>query len=170
MGSQQQPKAFCTMPHLSLLILAIFSLFEFSSCSASPTVTIANGTVVGVEDADTGVQKFLGIPFAEPPVGDLRLRQATPLARSFGILQAASFGTSCYPGRGGQGNFSEDCLTLNIWRSAIANASNATMPVLVWLYGGGFTAGSTVRSPSARKFSLNCSSDDSICGQGRSYI
>jgi carboxylesterase type B len=127
----------------SLLALSVISLLNLASCLALPTVKVANGTVVGVDDAATGVQKFLGVPFAEPPIGDLRLRQATPLTKGFGTLQANTFGASCYPGRGQEG-FSEDCLTLNIWRPANETAGNATLPVLVWLYGGGLTAGSTV--------------------------
>ncbi|TDZ30198.1 Lipase 1 [Colletotrichum spinosum] len=110
--------------------------------SLSASVNIANGTVIGTTDEVNGVQKFLGIPFAEPPVGDLRLRQAVPLRKSFGTLEAVKFGPSCFSARN-QGNSSEDCLTLNIWRSADADTSNGTLPVLVWLYGGGLTNGFT---------------------------
>jgi len=131
------------MIHRSLLTLAAISLLNLTSCLASPTVIIANGTVVGVDDAASGIQKFLGIPFAEPPVGDLRLSQATPLTKGFGTLDANTFGASCYAGRG-QGAFKEDCLTLNIWRPANEALDNAKLPVLVWLYGGGLTSGSTV--------------------------
>jgi carboxylesterase type B len=131
------------MIHRSQLLLAAVSLLNLTSCLASPTVTIANGTVVGVDDAANGVDKFLGVPFAEPPVGDLRLSQAMPLTKGFDTLQANAFGASCYPGKG-QGKFSEDCLTLNIWRPANESTGNATLPVLVWLYGGGLTSGSTV--------------------------
>jgi hypothetical protein len=53
---------------------------------ACASVHIANGTLLGVVDNDDGVEKFLGIPFAEPPVGDRRLRQAVPMGKSFGTL------------------------------------------------------------------------------------
>ncbi|KAF4872667.1 Lipase 1 [Colletotrichum siamense] len=105
-------------------------------------VSTTNGTVVGVDDAVNGVQRFLGIPFAEPPVGDLRLRQAVSLRKSFSNLQADKFGPSCYSARD-QGNSSEDCLTLNIWRPTNATSSSSQLPVLVWLYGGGLTNGYT---------------------------
>ncbi|KAK7910656.1 alpha/beta-hydrolase [Apiospora marii] len=109
----------------------------------SGPVTIANGTVTGVEDSASGVQKFLGIPYAQPPVGDLRLRQAKPLATSFGTLAADAFGSSCHSSRS-QPNASEDCLTLNIWRpTGQEAAATGPLPVLVWLYGGGLTAGYT---------------------------
>ncbi|KAH9240127.1 hypothetical protein K456DRAFT_1719459 [Colletotrichum gloeosporioides 23] len=108
--------------------------------SIATSVLTTNGTVVGVNDAVNGVQTFLGIPFAEPPVGDLRLRQAVSLRKSFGNLQADKFGPSCYFARD-QGNSSEDCLTLNIWRPTNATSSSSQLPVLVWLYGGGLTNG-----------------------------
>ncbi|KAK7955246.1 alpha/beta-hydrolase [Apiospora saccharicola] len=113
-------------------------------CDAqSVSVTIANGTLVGVEDSTSGVQKFLGIPYAQPPIGDLRLRQARPLNSSFGALQASAFGHSCY-GAGSKPNASEDCLTLNIWRPPGKGAeAKELLPVLVWLYRGGLAAGYT---------------------------
>jgi carboxylesterase type B len=123
------------LPGLAALLLKV------AFASAAPTVTITNGTIIGVEDAASGTQKFLGIPFAEPPVGNDRLRQAVPLTKLFGTLQANAFGASCY--QKGRDDVSEDCLTLNIWRPSTAGTSNATLPVLVWLYGGGLTSGAT---------------------------
>ncbi|KAK8047988.1 alpha/beta-hydrolase [Apiospora saccharicola] len=113
-------------------------------CDAqSVSVTVANGTLVGVEDSKSDVQKFLGIPYAQPPIGDLRLRQARPLNSSFGTLQANAFGHSCY-GAGSQPNASDDCLTLNIWRPPGKGAeAKELLPVLVWLYRGGLAAGYT---------------------------
>ncbi|KAF4829897.1 Lipase 1 [Colletotrichum siamense] len=119
-----------------------FLLLVIVQPSIATSVLTTNGTVVGVNDAVNGVQRFLGIPFAEPPVGDLRLRQAVSLRKSFGNLQADKFGPSCYSARD-QGNSSEDCLTLNIWRPTNATSSSSQLPVLVWLYGGGLTNGYT---------------------------
>jgi carboxylesterase type B len=127
------------LPVQSLILLWIFSTVACAS------VHFANGTVDGVADKDSGVEKFLGIPFAEPPVGDRRLRQAAPLERSFGRIEADKFGPSCISARN-QGPESEDCLTLNIWRPFDAAKSNVTLPVLVWLYGGSLTSGYTVGS------------------------
>ncbi|KAF4901836.1 Lipase 1 [Colletotrichum fructicola] len=119
-----------------------FLLLVIVQPSIAVPVSTTNGTVIGVDDAVNGVQRFLGIPFAEPPVGDLRLRQAVSLRRSFGNLRAYIFGPSCYSARD-QGNSSEDCLTLNIWRPTNATSSSSQLPVLVWLYGGGLTNGYT---------------------------
>lgn len=118
------------------------------STAACASVNIVNGTVNGVIDNDSGVEKFLGIPFAQPPVGDRRFRQAAPLEQAFGTLEADSFGSSCISARD-QGPESEDCLTLNIWRPLSATKGNVSLPVLVWLYGGSLTSGYTVSSYAA---------------------
>ncbi|KAH8895352.1 alpha/beta-hydrolase [Thozetella sp. PMI_491] len=125
---------------VALLAALVFAAPVLGACSTSASVTTTNGTVLGVNDAANGVQKFLGIPFAEPPVGDQRLRQAVPLKEPFGVFQANSFGPACY-GSNSQINSSENCLTLNIWRPAGVTAKNGSLPVLVWLYGGGLTGG-----------------------------
>ncbi|KAK6835108.1 alpha/beta-hydrolase [Apiospora arundinis] len=132
--------------HAALLALLGTTLVSIGCGADSVSVTITNGTLVGVVD-DNGistVNRFLGIPYAKPPTGDLRLRHATPLDASFGTLQASAFGPSCY-GSGPQPNASEDCLTLNIWKPAKSEnmETNALLPVLVWFYGGGLAAGYT---------------------------
>jgi para-nitrobenzyl esterase len=137
---------------------------------ASAVVRVDSGQLQGVE-AD-GVISFKGIPFAAPPVGELRWRPPQPTPRWTGVRQAAEFGRSCMQGRGSgppsgagaragaagaqgappapaqapaaapatQGP-SEDCLYLNVWRPADPAASN--LPVMVWIYGGGFVGGSS---------------------------
>jgi carboxylesterase type B len=125
-----------------LILLWVFGTAAYAS------VNIANGTVNGITDNASGIEKFLGIPFAEPPVGDRRLRQAAPLTQSFGTIEADEFGPSCISARD-QGPESEDCLTLNIWRPLSAAKGNVSLPVLVWLYGGSLTSGYTVGSHSA---------------------
>lgn len=120
-----------------LLILPVKAL----SRAIPNSVEILNGTVNGVVDSTSHVQRFLGIPYAEPPLGDLRLRQAQPLSERFGKLEANRFGHSCYGSADQNEDASEDCLTLNIWRPA--TESKQALPVLVWLYGGGLTSGYT---------------------------
>ncbi|PKS08587.1 hypothetical protein jhhlp_004973 [Lomentospora prolificans] len=122
-----------------VLALVALSGPAFASNRCSPTVTIANGTVVGFTDNSSAVDKFLGVPYAEPPVGDLRLALPEPLRNSFGTLDANAFGPACY-GRKDQGPQSEDCLTLNIWRPA-STTDGDSLPVFVWLFGGGLTGG-----------------------------
>jgi para-nitrobenzyl esterase len=106
-----------------------------------------SGPVEGKKTADGKITEFLGIPFAAPPVGDLRWREPQPVTPWKGVRKAAEFGSHCVQGRiYGDMVFpdpgaSEDCLTLNVWTP---NASvRAKLPVMVWIYGGGFQAGAT---------------------------
>jgi para-nitrobenzyl esterase len=115
----------------------------------SPVVRVDSGELQGV--VNDGVVSYKGIPFAAPPVGDLRWRPPQPAARWTGVRQATEFGADCMQGRFGPPpasgappgpTSSEDCLYLNIWRPASA-ASGAKLPVMVWIYGGGFMFGSS---------------------------
>jgi para-nitrobenzyl esterase len=101
-----------------------------------------------IEGKDNGAARaFLGIPYAQPPVGDLRWKPPVPAAKWKGVRQATEFGAHCMQGNvfgdmvfhdpGG----SEDCLTLNVW--VPAKGSSSKLPVMVWIYGGGFVAGAT---------------------------
>jgi para-nitrobenzyl esterase len=108
-----------------------------------PQVKLDTGVVEGKMQGT--VQTFLGIPYAVPPVGELRWRPPAPAEKWMGVRKATKFGARCM-----QGNVygdmvfrdpgpSEDCLTLNVW--APADAKN--LPVMVWIHGGGFVAGGT---------------------------
>jgi para-nitrobenzyl esterase len=110
-------------------------------------VRVDSGQLQGT--VDDGVVSFKGIPFAAPPVGDLRWRPPQPAAQSTGVRQATEFGADCMQGRfglppapGAPPAPSEDCLFLNLWRPASA-ALGAKLPVMVWIYGGGFVGGSS---------------------------
>ena len=104
----------------------------------------------------TPVRAFLGIPYAAPPVGPLRWHEPVPAGKWKGVRQAKEFGPRCMqPAVNADMVFrdpgvSEDCLTLNVWTSAKSmkdrkdrDSRNIKLPVMVWIYGGGFVAGST---------------------------
>jgi para-nitrobenzyl esterase len=101
---------------------------------AAPVQTV-NGLVEGtVED---GLSVYRGLPFAAPPVGDKRWRAPTAAAPWQGVRKAAQFAAPCIGNGPGS---SEDCLYLNVWSPA---KPGQHLPVMVWIYGGGFVNGST---------------------------
>ncbi|MEO6801706.1 MAG: carboxylesterase/lipase family protein [Granulicella sp.] len=93
------------------------------------------------------VKTFLGIPFAAPPVGPLRWKPPMPAEKWSGVKQTKGFGYRCmqpaiyHDMMFRDAGMSEDCLTLNVWTPA--KDEHAKLPVMVWIYGGGYTAGST---------------------------
>ncbi len=108
---------------------------------AADVVHIGQGDVAGVTAG--AVETFKGIPFAAPPVGDLRWRPPGPPPGWSGVKTADAFGPICMQGHRGfyaQMPMSEDCLTLNIWRPAGARPG-AKLPVMVWIFGGAFVQG-----------------------------
>src|SRR6478735_4194315 len=106
---------------------------------------VTGGTVEG-EVAD-GLSQFKGIPFAAPPTGDLRWKAPQPVVPWLGLRRATAFGPACMQGEtlarqmGSTAPISEDCLYLDVWTPAAA--ADAKLPVIVWIYGGGFNAGAT---------------------------
>jgi para-nitrobenzyl esterase len=101
-----------------------------------------SGLVEGVQDS--GIRVFRGIPYAAPPVGDLRWRAPRPVTAWQDIKTADRFSPVCpqigaYPPESPPEATSEDCLTLNIWTPASAGAK---LPVMVWIYGGALANGS----------------------------
>ena len=126
---------------------AILLAAPAARASDALTVVTDRGSVQGTLSSDGQVRAFLGIPYAAPPVGPLRWKPPQPAPAWSGVRSATSFGPRCMqshlypdmvfhdPGP------SEDCLTLNVWTPA--EKSSAPLPVMVWIYGGGFVTGGT---------------------------
>jgi para-nitrobenzyl esterase len=107
---------------------------------SSLVVSIANGKIRGKRAG--GVDEYLGIPYAAPPVGPLRWKPPQPLPGGWdGIRAATRFAPHCAQPKGvfGQASTSEDCLYLNVYAPSGHRA--AGMPVMVWIHGGALTAG-----------------------------
>jgi len=114
-------------------------------------VKVEGGLVSGAPGKDSSILAFKGIPFAAPPVGDLRWREPKPVVAWHGVRKADKFSASCIQHVVTErkpwtyefmthGDISEDCLYLNVWTAAVS--ASERRPVFVYLYGGGFSEGS----------------------------
>ena len=140
----------------SKMVLALTAAIVAASAigipaSISDPVAIATGRISGAT-LSSGVRAFKGIPFAAPPVGELRWKEPQPAAKWDGVRKAEQFSNVCVqpsqPNRVPNNvtvdlpdspKTSEDCLYLNVWTSA--NRANERLPVMVWIFGGAYTEG-----------------------------
>ncbi len=125
------------------VVLVTVSTSALLAAEMDPTAQVTGGAVRGRTIAGGGAS-FKGIPFAQPPLGELRWRDPVPVKPWTGVRDAAAFGPACtqeileFNAQEAPGN-QEDCLYLNIWTPEWP--AKSPKPVMLWLYGGGNTAG-----------------------------
>ena len=154
--SQQGLASLCRPLLRPLIILWIAGLVSCDSATEQPSVEASGTYYLGIEQ-DSGVQAFLGIPFAEPPVNELRWERPVPIEGSLGRVEATQFMPACMQTGSGLAwyhgmmsrvgvdpslmegpEYSEDCLYLNVWTTG---DHSEPKPVLVFIHGGSNTGG-----------------------------
>jgi para-nitrobenzyl esterase len=124
---------------------ALFASVTLRGAGRAPQVKVDTGRLEGKSDG--AIMAFLGIPYAAPPVGDLRWKPPASAAKWKGVRKATEFGSRCMQGAVfadmifRDPGISEDCLYLNVWVPASAATEKSKLPVMVWIYGGGFVSG-----------------------------
>src|SRR5882757_7652299 len=128
-------------------IMAIVGLMVAATPATAAQVRTQSGVVAG--STEDGIAAYKGIPFAAPPVGENRWRDPVPVTPWSAVKQATVYGPNCpQPARTDMGvnarskaATAEDCLYLNVWTPAAS--ADEKLPVMVWIYGGGFVAGAS---------------------------
>ncbi len=134
-------------------LILLFLMLSSVVFAQNTIVQTANGKVEGTQNSDKSVRVFKGIPFAAPPIGDLRWKAPQPAQNWSGVRKCDTFSASpmqskpvpfmCWTEEfiAQPEPLSEDCLYLNVWTTA--SSEKAKQPVFVWIYGGGLSSGSS---------------------------
>lgn len=130
----------------TLLALAALGSYAQAACAAGLKISTPDGQLLGEAAGSDDVVSFKGIPYARPPVGDLRWQPPVPVSHWQGAREATTFGPACVQKTSASTAFyknnlpnqSEDCLTLNVWARQTAHKA----PVIVWIHGGNLLQGS----------------------------
>ncbi len=125
------------MRHLIFMFVLVL-LGEFAKAQPAP-VKVNEGLLQGT--FENGITIYKGVPFAAPPIGELRWRAPQPAAKWSGVREANKFAPEPIQRGNSVAGKSEDCLYLNVWSPA--KSSDDKIPVLVWIYGGAFNFGGT---------------------------
>jgi cholinesterase len=128
---------------LLLALAALTGLVSSEAWSIGQQIQTTSGPVTGHgADWKPDVSEYLGIPFAQPPVGDLRFAAPKPF-KGNKTITATKFGLGCLENIGGKAatmqGVGEDCLTLNVWTKP--QTGEKAKAVMIWIYGGGFGSG-----------------------------
>jgi len=139
-------------------LLFVLPMLAMMACTPSqkeqtcPVLTVEGGQIQGVQTENPGVFVFRGIPYAAPPIGDLRWKEPQPVVTWEGVRLCDKFGHPGYQashlpggyasewGYGDESPYSEDCLYLNVWTKA-AGQTDKKLPVALWIHGGGYFEG-----------------------------
>jgi len=141
------------MKKMSFFLLFFLVSVLVAGNDSNPVLSIDGGKITGVTTPTKGIIAYKGIPFAAPPVGDLRWKEPQPVVPWSGVKVADTYGAAAmqvtwdpesFYGKewraSGSVPFNEDCLYLNIWTPA-AGQLNKKLPVAIWIHGGGYREG-----------------------------
>lgn len=142
----KKPVANCFFLVFSLTLMSLpFNSLSQDNYGFPVRAKTDKGAIEGLYDTRSGLSQYFGIPFAKPPVGDLRWRAPQPMDAWSGVKMTKAFGPRPVQAvvfgdmNSRSAGLSEDCLYLNVWTPAKRNESG--LPVLVYFFGGGFVAG-----------------------------